>query len=58
MITEGNNQKTINTRIQKTEAQDNSVCNSIEESTRLLKLFDLFIEIDKSINKQCNETNI
>lgn len=34
-----------------------SVCQTAEERYRLLKLFEIFIEVDKSLKKKANENN-
>jgi len=34
-----------------------SICNSAEEEYRLLRLFQIFIKVDKSLKKIANENN-
>ena len=35
-----------------------SVCHTPEESERLFRLFQIFIDIDKQLKKKSNESNI
>lgn len=47
-------QRNSSNKIQLSDSQ--SVCNSLEEQIKLNKLFEIFIQVDKRLQKQSNET--
>lgn len=50
------NQNSEQLELQEIEVEQ-SVCQTVEEEYRLTKLFEIFIEIDKSLKKKNNEDN-
>lgn len=50
------NQNSEQLELQEIEAEE-SVCKTVEEEYRLTRLFEILIEIDKSLKKKSNENN-